>query len=692
MEPQNTNPRQDIIDKINESKNILVTVRTNPSVDDLAACLGLTLWLNKAERHATAVFSGEVPSTLEFLQPAETLEKNTDSLRDFIISLDKSKADKLRYKVEENVVKIFITPYRTSLSADDLEYSQGDFNVDMVIALGVQSQADLDAAITAHGRILHDATVATITTGSGPSELGSMSWHDDQASSLSELVAELGSSFNQAALDGQIATSLLTGIVSETARFSNEKTTPQTMSVSAQLMAAGANQQLVASKLEEPAPQPEPAETPAEEPENNDGSLQIAHEENPEELAAQPENTEGDDFSLPTPAETPETPEEQPVEAAPGEPAPQIEEGSSYDYQEPELGGTLTANVVPEDEVTETSVDPLSNDSLAEAKPEEPLLSHEGPAADTTQPAEPAEVAEQPVPAEPFDPNAMQPAPPSWMPPQPWLDTPVDPAAEITEAPEAEAAAPEAPTLPAPEAPAAPNEAEAPAEPASETPAAPVEAPAEPEPAAEAPVTQEPAVQAAPIETLDLPVPVAGDPSARETLADIEQAVNSSHLEAAQPQQPVYDQPLPPIEALNALPIDLNESVPEGAAQDTPAEPVVPVEAPVENLTAFDPNAFNVMNDPEVAPRVTPDTDKPSPEEQLAIQTAHLFQAQPAPSDVIAPAEPTSEEMTGPVDQSATLPLPGSLTLPPANPVPPTSASNDPTAPPPVPPPLPFTH
>src|SRR5260221_12646663 len=107
--------------------------------------------------HSTAVFSGQVPSTIEFLQPEKTLEKSTDSLRDFIIALDKSKADKLRYKVEDQTVKIFITPYRTSLSDKDLEFSQGDFNVDVVMALGVKEQADLDKAIIAHGGILHDA-------------------------------------------------------------------------------------------------------------------------------------------------------------------------------------------------------------------------------------------------------------------------------------------------------------------------------------------------------------------------------------------------------------------------------------------------------------------------------------------------------------------------------------------------------
>src|SRR3954464_14298772 len=129
--------KQKLIDRIAGAQNILVTVSSNPSVDQLSAAIGLTLVLNKMEKHGTAVFSGTVPSTIEFLKPEDTLEKNTDSLRDFIIALDKSKADKLRYKVEDQVVRIFITPYRTSLSQDDLQFSQGDFNVDVVLALGV---------------------------------------------------------------------------------------------------------------------------------------------------------------------------------------------------------------------------------------------------------------------------------------------------------------------------------------------------------------------------------------------------------------------------------------------------------------------------------------------------------------------------------------------------------------------------
>ena len=114
--------KQQVVERVKQAQNILVTVSSSPSVDQLAACIGITLLLNKMGKHATAVFSGAIPSTLEFLQPDKTIEHNTDSLRDFIISLDKDKADKLRYKVEDQVVKIFITPYRTALSDKDLVF------------------------------------------------------------------------------------------------------------------------------------------------------------------------------------------------------------------------------------------------------------------------------------------------------------------------------------------------------------------------------------------------------------------------------------------------------------------------------------------------------------------------------------------------------------------------------------------
>lgn len=275
----NGNAKQQIVEKIKEKSNILVTVSTNPSVDELSAALGLTLLLNKMKKHATAVFSGAIPPAITFLDPQKTFENTVDSLRDFIIALDKEKADHLRYKVDGDVVKIFITPYRTTITSDDLEFSQGDYNVELVLALGVQNRDELDTALAAHGRILHDATVVSIMAGSEESELGSINWREQNASSLSEMVGGIADSLKgeKSLLDEQIATAFLTGIVAATDRFSNDRTSSRVMTVAAQLMSAGANQQLIASKLEEAHAIGPDATTPGSE--NADGTTDMAEGE-----------------------------------------------------------------------------------------------------------------------------------------------------------------------------------------------------------------------------------------------------------------------------------------------------------------------------------------------------------------------------------------------------------------------------
>lgn len=274
-----TNALKQIAGKIKDSSNVLVTVNTNPSVDELSAALAITLFLNKLNKHATAVFSGAVPPAIEFLQPEKTFENTVDSLRDFIIALDKEKADHLRYKVVDDMVKIFITPYRTTINENDLEFSQGDYNVEVVLAVGVRNEDDLDRALESHGRILHDATVAAVSLGE-PTKLGGIEWNDASASSYGELLFQLADAIkgDKNLMDEQIATAFLTSIVAATERFSNEKTTSKAMTISAQLMSAGANQQLIATKLEEEQASVEAASQEQTDTSNQGDSISLPHD------------------------------------------------------------------------------------------------------------------------------------------------------------------------------------------------------------------------------------------------------------------------------------------------------------------------------------------------------------------------------------------------------------------------------
>ena len=245
-----------IAEKIKSSNNILVALSRDPNVDEISAAIGLTMILNKLGKHVTAIYSGETPNTLEFLKPEQTFEKNTNSLQDFIIALHKDKADHLRYKIEGDYVKVYITPYKTTISQTDFEFSQGDFNVDLVISIDVETAESLDGALSEYGRIMHDATAVNITTNQA-GRFAELEWSDPSESSVCEMIVILSGYLDQTEFDQPTATALLTGIVSATDRFSNARTTSETMQVSSRLMQAGADQQLISSNIMQPtAPTP----------------------------------------------------------------------------------------------------------------------------------------------------------------------------------------------------------------------------------------------------------------------------------------------------------------------------------------------------------------------------------------------------------------------------------------------------
>lgn len=383
---QENNARKQIIEKIKSADNILITVSSNPSVDELASALGLTLAINKSGRRATAVASGKMPDALKFLRPEKTFENSVDSLRDFIIALSKDKADHLRYKLVGDHVKIFITPYKTTITQNDLEFEQGDFNVDLVLALGVRSKNNLDDALAAHGRILHDASVAVITVGKYGSDLSSLNWHNSNSSSLSEVTLDIINGLNdREILTKSVATALLTGLVSETDRFSNEKTSAKAMSSASKLMMAGADQQLIVSELiaaeekpalieeefEEKAPEkkevPKPKEKPAKKP--ADGTLVISHDEEPEEQAE----------------ETQEAPEETP------QPAEEFNQKSEEDQLEESLNDLNATpqnafeDLAPTEEYPQETIEEINE---PEVQPE--------PAPQVEEPAPAPEITSQP--------------------------------------------------------------------------------------------------------------------------------------------------------------------------------------------------------------------------------------------------------------------------------------------------------
>ena len=415
-----------VADKIQHATNILIALSKDPNVDEISAAIALAFVLDQQKKHVTAIYSGQTPNALEFLRPEETFQKDISGLQDFIIALNKSKADHLIYQVEGDYVKILITPYKGQIKKEDLEYSYSDYNVDLVIVFNVNSGSEIDSALSEYGRIMHDATAVNITS-SVPGRFADLEWSDPSKSSVCEMVYDLLGELEIDNTPQEVATALLTGILSATERFSNNRTKPTTMAVVSKLMEAGADQQLISSNILK-------AETPAVAAENPFATQSPTTTETPAAPAAPVAQEAQEAPATPTIQETPEvsaTPAAQEAPAAPAAPkaqeAPVAQESPVATAATPEVsavsqGSTEAPQLTPEQELermfeqnqASQSQAPASGNSLPGnpmvaasnvmddlARLTDSMLSAESPAVPNVTPVAPVEPIAPNIPAVP---------------------------------------------------------------------------------------------------------------------------------------------------------------------------------------------------------------------------------------------------------------------------------------------------
>ncbi len=273
--------KQQTIELLRSSNTVLITISKAATIDEIAAALALTQILDKMGKRAEAVVSTSVPSSLEFL-PLSLLHKEFRGNRDFVIELDTSRteADKLKYIPEDKKLKIFITPFNGNFSEADLSFGYGDYHNDLAIALGAASPEAVDPAVANQTELLAKTRLVLVKAGGSAAANGpnTIMWVEPTAISLCEIVMSLTEALQPGLLDSRIATSLLTGIQSATNHFTSSATTPKVMTMAAQLLAAGADQATIVSRLAPAAPAPAPTSAPAPVQPKDDNELAPALE------------------------------------------------------------------------------------------------------------------------------------------------------------------------------------------------------------------------------------------------------------------------------------------------------------------------------------------------------------------------------------------------------------------------------
>jgi hypothetical protein len=239
-------PKQQTSEALRQADSILVVTGQHPSVDQVSATIALTAILRKFGKKVTAVISDEIPTGARFL-PTKFVDTELGGLRDFIlqVGLQKAEVDKLKYTIENGSLNIHVTPFAGGFKPADVSFAYGDYQFDLVVVLGVASYTRIDRVFGQNADQLREAPLINIDFHRSNEQYGAINLVESSAASLAEILVALSESLQSGMIDAEIAQILLTGIVASTDRFTATHTTAKSLTVAAQMMAAGADHQQV---------------------------------------------------------------------------------------------------------------------------------------------------------------------------------------------------------------------------------------------------------------------------------------------------------------------------------------------------------------------------------------------------------------------------------------------------------------
>lgn len=249
-------PKAQAVELIRSSQNILILTHQDPDGDALGSALALQAALKKIEKTADVAISGRLNPSLEFLPGVSALSKKLEASSDLLLTIDtRSTGEDLRLghkkSAEDHRVTIIISPQRGTLVPEDVTITRSGPKYDLVIVLDTADLSLLGDILADFPDLLYETPTISIDHHPTNSYFAKVNWVDMTSTSTAEMLVSLIESLGrqETLLDADIATCLLTGLITDTDSFQNMNTTPKSLTVAAQLIAAGARQQEIVEKI-----------------------------------------------------------------------------------------------------------------------------------------------------------------------------------------------------------------------------------------------------------------------------------------------------------------------------------------------------------------------------------------------------------------------------------------------------------
>ncbi len=243
---------QQAIEQITRAKRVLIVTREQATPDALAATSALFAFFKKIQVAADMVAPRVTPEMIpSFLPFADQISPSIGALRSFAITVDVSRAPlaDLSYDVHDGKLTVTLTPQHQEWSPKDLTFRHGEDRYDLVIAVDAPDLASLGSLIREQADFFYRTPIITIDRDPLHEHWGHLNLVDLTAVSTTEVLFGIFERWNRHAIDEQVATALLAGMIAKTQSFRTANVTPKTLEIASKLITMGARREEIVHGL-----------------------------------------------------------------------------------------------------------------------------------------------------------------------------------------------------------------------------------------------------------------------------------------------------------------------------------------------------------------------------------------------------------------------------------------------------------
>lgn len=233
---------------IKSHQRILVIPHANVDPDCLSSALAMYQMLKALGKDVTVICPETTPESLAFLPGSEKFSKEILENDNFVITVNLEngiEVDKLRYEVEDKRVNIIVVPKKGKISGSQISFGQGEKKYDLIVVVDSADLALLGSVYTDHVDLFNEIPLLNIDHHVSNNRYGQTHLIDVTAASATEVLYTWFSQVPEMSthITADMATLLLTGLITDTRSFQNPNTTPRSLEVAADLLEKGARQQ-----------------------------------------------------------------------------------------------------------------------------------------------------------------------------------------------------------------------------------------------------------------------------------------------------------------------------------------------------------------------------------------------------------------------------------------------------------------